>query len=195
MLMAAIHEAEKHTSGEIVLVISRQSGDYRAASLAFSAVLAFSASLPLWLYLPGFSFFHLWLAQVGLFIFSALGLEMTGASALLAAPSIRRKAAARQAREQFHRQGIHTTSDRAGMLLFLSLKEHYAEILPDLGIAGKESETTWHSIIEALTTQMQAGHLTEACLQAIEACAEILARHYPPRPQDQNELPNAPAVV
>ncbi|MCK9912500.1 hypothetical protein MXD81_25325, partial [Microbacteriaceae bacterium K1510] len=50
---------------------------------------------------------------------------------------LKRLHAHRRAVEQFLAQNLHTTEGRTGVLLFVSVAERYAEIIPDRAIDAK----------------------------------------------------------
>jgi len=77
-----------------------------------------------------------------------------------------------------------------GVLIFVSLAEHYARIIADEGIAAKVDQKEWQVAIDTLTAQMREGHVAEGFLAAIAICGEVLARHAPPGAEPQAELPD-----
>jgi len=104
--------------------------------------------------------------------------------------SSQRKHAARRAREQFYAQQLHHTRDRTGVLLFVSVAEHYVEILADEGINAKVAPGTWDHIIKNFVVQLGARRIAPGFLEAVAACAIILAEHSPAHKENPNELPN-----
>ena len=67
--------------------------------------------------------------------------------AALVPKSVRDGRAARHAREQFFLQGLHRTELRTGTLVFVSLAEHYVEILADTGIADRVEDGVWDEAV------------------------------------------------
>jgi putative membrane protein len=122
---------------------------------------------------------------------SACGLRRCRLRADLALvpPVVRRARAHRAALEQFVVRGITRTRNRAGILIFVSLAEHYARIIADEGIAAKVPSSEWQAAIDALTAHMRDDHLVEAFTAAIERCGGVLAEHAPPDGSG-NELPD-----
>lgn len=90
----------------------------------------------------------------------------------------------------FTAEGLHYTRGHTGVLIFVSLFEHRAEVLADRGINEKVSPGTWDEIVEMLTAGLKSGIACDAFCKAIERCGDILANHFPRPPDDQDELPN-----
>jgi putative membrane protein len=105
-------------------------------------------------------------------------------------PSIKHLHARRRALEQFLVQNLHTTEDRTGVLLFVSVAERHAEIVADKAINELVAQGTWKAIIDRLTAAIGKGNATEGFVVAIEAIGTALAQHFPPGARDPNELPN-----
>jgi putative membrane protein len=51
-------------------------------------------------------------------------------------------------------------------------------------------ENFWAEIVDRLTAEIGAGRLAAGLIGAVEACGAALAQNFPPRPADQNELPD-----
>ena len=104
--------------------------------------------------------------------------------------SVKRRRAARVARQQFLEQGVHRTEGRTGILIFVSVAEHYVEVLADSGINEKVEAGAWDSLVTAFVAKVKAGQVADGFLEAIATCDAVLAEHFP-RPQgDKDELPN-----
>jgi putative membrane protein len=91
---------------------------------------------------------------------------------------------------EFWRSGLHKTDGSTGILLFVSLAEHWAVVLADDSISKKLPPETWTGVIEKLINGIKKKNLSQGFSDAIELCGEILATHFPIRPEDKNELPN-----
>ena len=87
-------------------------------------------------------------------------------------------------------QNLHTTKDRTGVLIYVSVAERYAEVIADDGIYRKVTPKVWDTLIETLTANIGRGAHVEGFLAAIETCGAILAEHFPPESGDHDELPN-----
>ncbi len=94
------------------------------------------------------------------------------------------------AHEQFLLQGLHHTEGRNGILLFVSTGEHYVEIIADKGINEAVAADTWDAIVQTFVQRVQLGQMETGFIEAIAACGEVLAQHFPAQAQNPNELPN-----
>ncbi len=186
----AIRQAEARTSGEILTVIAPASAGYRFAPTLVAAGAAFVAPGVVWLFAPGWSFPWLYGLQLGVFVLLLLLLSWRPVAVRLVPAAAREARAARLAREQFYAQGLHRTRDGTGLLLFVSVAEHYVEILADHGIDSRIGPDAWERIVADFTRAVRDGRVADGFVAAIGACGELLAHHFPRPPDDRDELPN-----
>ncbi|MGH8371978.1 MAG: TPM domain-containing protein [Gammaproteobacteria bacterium] len=187
----AIKAAEKNTSGEFVAVVARASDHYIFLPLLWAAILALLT--PGVFILIGTSLTHEYphLYHLQLLIFIVLALLfvfMPGLHLYLVPRSVKHARASRLAKAQFYLQGVHMTQEHSGVLLFVSLAERYVEIVADKGIHEKLGEAHWQAIIQTFVQQVQNRQVVEGFVTAITACGEAMAKHYPRRADDTNEL-------
>jgi putative membrane protein len=189
-IIAAVQRAEARTSGQIVCVLARQSCDSAGAGALYSGVLACLVPWPL-LSATDLSAQAIFAIQLGVFLLALLILGFTSLGVALVPRAERRRQAFRLATEQFFTRGIGRTESRSGVLIFVSLAEHYARILPDEGLAGKISEDEWREVIAVLTGHLRAGQVTEGFVAAIGRCGALLERAAPANGNGNgNELPD-----
>lgn len=196
----AIKKAEKNTSGEIVVVLTAQSDDYIHVPLHIAAAVALGLPLliPLLeLFFPWAAVPTLWvfLLQIALFIIVALVLSLAPMRYLVTPKSLMRKYAHRLAAAQFLAVRAHGTGGRTGVLIFVSLLEHYCEILADTAIAAKVSKQDWQRIIDDMLPLLRREQIAEALVLGVEGCGEKLAEHFPPGSDNPNELPDHLIIV
>jgi putative membrane protein len=201
----AIAAAEKTTAGEIFVVVAHDSDEYRAIPLLWATLIALLFPLPFLLVelpaewrtgeawdsaarlLPGTA---IYLGQLVVFVVLAIGLSLPAIKPLVVPKSVKRNRAHALAVAQFLAHGLHITEARTGVLIFVSLFERYAEIIADAGIAAKVEQEEWDRSMAGLLADIGQGRLTEGLAGAIGRAGSVLARHFPPRPRDRNELPN-----
>jgi putative membrane protein len=82
------------------------------------------------------------------------------------------------------------TAKLTGVLIYLSLDEHRAEILADQAIASKVTAETWGETMAAMIEEVQAGRVAQGMAVAIERAGLILAEHCPKTEGNPNELPD-----
>jgi putative membrane protein len=188
-ISAAIRAAEQRTSGEIVCVLAHSSSAYVHIPLLWASLLALCLPWPL-IYLTQWSVQRIFLLQIVLFLVVAVLLFLSMPLRLAFVPGpVQRARAHRAALEQFVVRGISRTKNRTGVLIFVSLAEHYARIVADEGIARKVHHSEWQAAVDALTARMHDDQIAAGFIAAIERCADVLATHAPPD-GSSNELPD-----
>jgi putative membrane protein len=185
---AAIGAAEKKTSGQIVCVLAHSSSGYVHVPILWAVALALFTPWPFIDFTP-MSVQRIFLLQLVVFIVAGLIFSWMPLRLLLVPRAVQRARAHRAAIEQFVVRGISRTKNRTGVLIFVSLAEHYARIIADDGIAAKVPNTEWQAAIDALTAHMRADQIAAGFTAAIERCGEVLAQHAPPD-GSPNELPD-----
>lgn len=188
-ITAAIHAAEKNTSGEFVAVVARASDHYILLPLLWSAIIA--------LLFPGacrlgglsMSWVHLYQIQLLIFIvLTILLLSVPGLHLQLIPRHVKHAHASRLAQAQFYVQGVQLTAHHSGVLFFVSLAERYVEIVADKGIHERLGEEHWQGIIDKFLAEVSGGRVVDGFVDAIAACGAAMAEHYPPDPNGTNQL-------
>jgi len=185
---AAIREAEKKTSGQIVCVLAHSSSDYLHIPILWASVLAMLTPWPL-INFTQWSVQRIFLVQLVVFIGAGLVFSIMPLRLALVPRAVKRARAHRAALEQFVVRGITHTKNRNGVLVFVSLAERYARIIADEGIAAKVHNADWQAAIDALTGHLRNGRIAEGFAAAIERCGAVLQAHAPPD-GSPSELPN-----
>jgi uncharacterized membrane protein len=111
-------------------------------------------------------------------------------SGLIAGQSARARAI-----EVFSQLGVWDTEDNNGVLIYLLLADRDVEIVADRGINAVVGAQDWEAICRAMEAALRRREFEPAVLGAIEAVTRLLARHFPPRAGDRNELANRPVTV
>ena len=111
-------------------------------------------------------------------------------SGLIAGQSARARAI-----EVFSQLGVWDTDDNNGVLIYLLLADHDFEIVADRGINAVVGAQEWEAICRAMEAALRRREFEPAVLGAIEAVTRLLARHFPPRAGDRNELANRAVTV
>jgi putative membrane protein len=215
-IQAAVREAETRTTGEIYCVVADDSSDYFETPLAWAAGVALLG--PALLLLAGVhpSVANLggeWTAaqvtaaadaaardalvgaivlQLVLFVLTALVVSLGPVRRLLTPASLKRERVRREAEAQFLGKNLHATRERTGVLIYVSMWEHMAELIADDGIAGEVEPQVWDRAMAALTAGLKRKEPAAGFAAAIGLCADVLAERFPARPGDNpNELPDA----
>jgi len=188
-ITAAIHAAEKNTSGEFVAVVARSSDHYIFLPLLWAAIVALLVPGVFLLFSVSLAYMHIYQIQLLVFIVLALLFLFVPELHLHLIPRhIKHARASRLAKAQFYLQGVHMTREHSGVLLFVSLAEHYVEIVADKGIHEKIGEAHWQGIIQAFVEYVRKDEIVDGFVAAIGACGTAMAKLYPPAPGNTEEL-------
>ena len=189
----AIRAAESNTSGEIFAVLARRSDDYFfvagfvvSCGILLAAIVVALAAHWYWfdISLPVFG-----TAMLAAFISSVLVLWVFPGIRLALVPRrIRYRRSHLNALQQFMARNVHVTAERTGILRFVSLAEHYAEVVADSGIHAKVRQQDWNHIVSLLVDHAARDRLADGFVAAIERSGQLLIEHFPARPDDVNEL-------
>ncbi len=190
---AAIKRAETRTDGEIVCVVARASSDYLTYAVAWSALIALAAPWPL-IAATQLSVQQILLVQVFVFVALYLALSSAALGPRLAPRGVRRAEAHRAAMEQFMIRGMAKKKNRAGVLIFVSLAEHYVRIVADDGIAAKVDQSVWQGAVDVLLLHIRSGDMATGFISAVEQCGDVLADHFPASGAE-DELPDRIYVI
>ena len=73
---------------------------------------------------------------------------------------------------------------------FVSVAEHYVEVIADEGIHTRVPEGTWHQLVREFTARVKAGQIGEGFIEAVNAIGGHLHNHFPAEAGNPNELPD-----
>ncbi len=187
----ALVEAEKKTVGEIVPVVLERSDAHPAACWISAVVSILLGSALFANHMPWGLPLGLLTAQTGL---GALGYAAAWYFAdfrrLFVRPARAIEMAEEQALQEFHRNGLHETAERTGVLIFVSLFEHRVIVLADVGIHAKVGPDAWAEVDAAILEGIRAGSLADGLVHGIERAGALLAEHFPWREGNRNEIPD-----
>ena len=82
------------------------------------------------------------------------------------------------------------TVGRTGILIYLSMAEHRAEIVGDEAITSVTTPETWGEAMAALIAHVKAGRPGDGIVAAVEQIGEVLAEKFPKSTADTNEIPD-----
>jgi uncharacterized membrane protein len=116
-------------------------------------------------------------------------------TALEGRPLLAGQSARERALEVFSLLRVWDTEENNGVLIYLLLADHDVEIIADRGLNGKVSPADWEAICHRMEAAFKRKAFGEGVVAGIEEISLLLARHYPARPGDRNELPDRPAVL
>jgi putative membrane protein len=206
---AAVAAAEANSAGEIVTIVTDRSDGYTDVALAWAAFAALTALTVLSLFADFYlglydrmlgDWGHEWTHR-GILALAASVAIVKFIGALLAqlwqplkfvlVPGIVRSARVRaRALTCFKVGAERRTHGRTGILIYLSMREHRAEIVADAAIADKVSPEVWGEAMVAMLADIREGRLADGLIAGIGRVGAVLAEHFPRHEDDQNELPD-----
>jgi uncharacterized membrane protein len=90
--------------------------------------------------------------------------------------------------EVFSALRVWDTERNCGVLIYVLLADHAVEVVADRGILARADASTWTGICRRVEAAFTRGDYQAGAVSAIEAVAETLGRHIPPRRRAGNEL-------
>lgn len=204
----AVRAAEGNTSGEIVTIVADRSDGYEDIALVYAGLSALFVPVlfAAWPALPlsiVATFTSGWgeaeIRDLMLLTFAAMALvSAVKFGALQYEPlrlfwtprAVRRRRVRQRAIELFKVGAEARTTGRTGILIYLSLGEHMAEIVADEAIHSKVPETAWGDAMIALVAEVREGRIADGMIAAVNQVGAILSAHLPRAADDTNELPD-----
>jgi len=204
---AAIKAAEARTDGEISTIVAANSDSYNDVVLHWALLLALlplaiSAAWPALLFW-GASILSPWddpslrliltLLLVKMILVFLIARYLVGVRAIrmLMTPAATKHRRVRRRAIMLFRAGTEQrTLSTTGVLLYLSLAEHRAEIVADAAIHAKAPQEEWGEAMAALVSAMRDGRPGDGMAAAVEKIGAVLAQHFPRTGTDPNELPD-----
>jgi uncharacterized membrane protein len=95
-----------------------------------------------------------------------------------------------RAREVFVALKMHETALRAGVLLYVAVEDRKLAIVGDEGIHARVDPGYWETIRDRMAARLREGAARDAVVHAVADVGAVLAREFPRRPDDVDELPD-----
>ncbi len=186
----AIKKAEAMTSGEIVFAVAEASANYNYATL-LGALIGMAAATAVFLALPinHTTTSLLWTEFISFAAFYGF-LSIVPWRRWLISKKEMDARVHEAAFMQFYSSGLYRTRESNGIEIYLSLFEREVVVIADRGIHEKMGDRQWQLVRDIIIRGIKEGDMRSGICEAIESCAKALAEHFPPRPDDINELPD-----
>ena len=95
-----------------------------------------------------------------------------------------------RAREVFANLGMHRTRERNGVLLYVAFEDRKLAVVGDEAIHARVGDRYWADVRDLMVDRFRHGANRDAIVLAVADIGATLARHFPRRPDDVDELPN-----
>lgn len=205
----AVRQAELTTSGEIVTVVAAQSDGYSDIALAWAAFAAFTVlTLAAVFPDPALDFYAslhgTWNAEwsprevfamasgmgIVTFLLAWLVQLLKPVRFALLPRIVKRNRVFERAVTHFKVGAERRTHGRTGVLLYLSMNEHRAEIVADETIAAIVDPEVWGVAMADMLAEIREGRVGDGLVAGIRDVGAVLSEHFPQDTDDQNELPD-----
>jgi putative membrane protein len=206
---AAIAAAESSSDGEIVAVVTDCSDAYHDVALHW-AVLVLIGTIAIFAAAP--QVLHFWrdtllggwrpepsfgelltlamILAVAKYTAVLLILRYRPLRLALTPPATKLRRVRRRAIATFKAGAERRTIGRTGILVYLSMGEHRAEIVADEAITKVTTPETWGEAMAALVVEVKAGRPADGIVAAVAEVGEVLTQHFPRSTTDTNEIPD-----
>ena len=206
---AAIAAAEGASAGEILAVVTDFSDRYHDVALHWAllvmiGVLAWAAACPTclaywwdvivvgWHGEPSLRQLLTFLMILAIAKFTAvlLILRYMPLRVALTPGNTKTRRVRRRALTVFKAAAERRTAGRTGILIYISMGEHRAEIIGDEAITSVTTPETWGEAMADLIAHVKEGRVADGMAAAIADIGVVLAEHFPRSAEDRNEIPD-----
>lgn len=94
------------------------------------------------------------------------------------------------AQAHFTELGMQKTEDRNGVLIFVAPRVRKFAIIGDSGVHARCGDEFWTKVAAEMTAHFKQENFTAGLLHAIKKAGELLAEHFPGKPDHPNQLPD-----
>jgi hypothetical protein len=95
----------------------------------------------------------------------------------------------------FGRRRLWDTELNNAVLIYVLMADRDVEIVADRGFNGRVSAAEWEAVCRQMEAEFRSGRYGDAVIAGVRAASALVARHFPPRAEDGNELPDSPIVI
>lgn len=190
-LTEAVRDVESRSSAELVVAVRARSGSYLHADLIAGIAVALAGLIGL--------LFSPWPFELIWFVVDPALAGLLAALLVSRLPAVRRALTFKKVRERqvesaaratFVEKGIHRTSGRTGLLLYISLLEREAVVIPDLGAETLATTDAWQRVVGEIEEDVRRGEDGVAVAARIRALGDLLAPTMLRGEGDVDELAN-----
>ena len=190
-LTEAVREVEASTSAELVVAVRARSGSYLHADLIAGIVVGLAA-LAFLLFSErefGLLAFVVDTVVAGL-LGGLIASRFPGLRRILTRPAVRRRLAETAAHHLFLEKRVHGTAGRTGFLLYVSVLEREAVVVPDLGLEALAATESWQGAVGAIESGVRQGEDGVRIAEKVRALTHVCGPALPRAHDDVDELGN-----
>lgn len=90
---------------------------------------------------------------------------------------------------------VWDTEENTGVLLYLQFVDRSIEIVADRGISARVTQPEWDAICRRMENTFGGERFEEGVVAGLREITTLLARHFPARAANPNELSDKPVVL
>ena len=195
-IKAAVKSAESKISGEVVPVFVEKSGNYSIANYRGAmivAALTFLVIIVLDRYFPSLAVYDpmliFTLVLVGGLAGAVIPHYFLPLKRLLLDQSNLDMATQKRAENAFLEEEVFNTSQRTGIMIFVSFFEREVIVMADKGISKVVEQKEWDKMVRGIIEGVRKGKIVDGLEVAIKQCGDLLLeKGFVISPDDINEL-------
>jgi len=190
-LYLAIEDIEKNSSVEIVTIIKPQSSKYKDISFA-AGIIVLILTYSFFIYSPTiFNDYLIYFATIFSFFITFAIVELINPiKRLLLSKKRKKKTVEIYARAYFQKAKIRHTSEKTGILFYVSILEKEICILADKGAEITIPSEEWDKINRNFENIFNEKDIFSAFIKNLKNCQDIFSEFIPSKEDDINELPD-----
>lgn len=96
-----------------------------------------------------------------------------------------------EAKKAFEKIGMTRTRERNGVLFFVAIRDRKLAVIGDKGIHQHVSADFWADVVKTVEVHFADSRFADGLTEGIAKVGNELARHFPHRADDVNELPDS----
>jgi putative membrane protein len=176
---AAIAAIKHDTSADLYVVVTRVSDRYPLYPITWASIGAITLGALISLFRPETASRFVIEFQLCFLIVMTLLLDWLPLRLSIVPQRVKHAHAWQLAHREFNAHTIANPNQPHRILLFVSLGEHYVEIVADHQTHAMAPEGAWNKIVDRFLANVKAGRVADGVLDAIASCGAILKQHHP----------------
>ncbi len=181
---AAIADAQARTHARFAFIVVHASDRYRLYPVLWGAAIAILSlgAMALGVHyrvLPPISLSFAFVIEAAIFVLFSLALEWLPLRMAVVPHRAKHDHARVLAHREFAVRILSHPEHGGGVLFFVSLAEHYAEIIADHRLHQAAGQEAWNGIVSDFTRHAARGRFADGIIGAAKACGALLEEHHP----------------
>ena len=95
------------------------------------------------------------------------------------------------AQAHFMKLGMAKTRDRNAVLIFVAPRSHKFAVIGDTSVHERCGDDFWRQLAAEMSGHFRNSAFTSGIIHGVKKAGELLAQHFPRRPDNKNQLPDA----